>query len=73
MAKGQHVGTLLRQAALRLEAGEHVLQVRRGDCLQESGKVAPEQRRVDREIVTEATQSGGVLKTRGSNDHSIRG
>ena len=27
----------------------------------------------EREIVTEATQSGGVLKTRGSNDHSIRG
>ena len=26
----------------------------------------------EREIVTEATQSGGVLKTRGSNDHSIR-
>lgn len=43
MAKGQHVGTLLRQAALRLEAGEHVLQVRRGGSLQGSEKVAPEQ------------------------------
>ena len=30
-------------------------------------------REIEREIVTEATQSGGVLKTRGSNDHSIRG
>ena len=58
------------------------LPTRRSECTpgsRRSWASGPRERERDRyrpqmrEIVTEATQSGGVLRTRGSNDHSIRG